>query len=179
MKMSIRRLLLTSLHCRQQAAKALPEALSETQGFTLIELLVVTIIVGLLAAVAVPAYFGQVQKGKEVKAQTYLGSVNRAQQAHWLQYSTFSNSFGALGVDIPDEEYTYAIASSTVNYTMSQATAPAGSRFNNYVAFVYLGADDDILELVTQLCKVGPDESLPTATVNSNGAVELANCDSL
>lgn len=63
------------------------------KGFTLIELLVVVIIIGVLAAVALPNLLGQVAKGRQSEARNVLGTVNRTQQAHRLEFGTF----GELG----------------------------------------------------------------------------------
>ena len=63
------------------------------KGFTLIELLVVVIIIGVLAAVALPNLLGQVAKGRQSEGKTILGTINRTQQAHRLEFGTF----GELG----------------------------------------------------------------------------------
>ena len=49
-------------------------------GFTLIELLVVVLIIGILAAIAVPQYFKVVEKGKAAEAFATLDSLRGAQE---------------------------------------------------------------------------------------------------
>ena len=70
-------------------------------GFTLIELLVVVLIIGILAAVALPQYQKAVEKSKATQAITLLKSVYQAAEAYQLANGNWPTDFDELSVDIP------------------------------------------------------------------------------
>jgi type IV pilus assembly protein PilA len=62
------------------------------KGFTLIELLVVVIIIGLLAAIAIPAFLGQRNKANDAAAKSLVRNGATTMEAYFTDGNTYAGA---------------------------------------------------------------------------------------
>lgn len=94
----------------------------QPSGFTLIELLVVIIIMGILSAIALPAMLSQAAKARQSEAKSFIGAVNRAQQAYMVENLEFAESLDRLNI-LANKKSTYYSYSFVVTSTQGSIVA--------------------------------------------------------
>jgi len=104
------------------------------KGFTLIELMIVVVIIGILAALAIPRFMRATTKSKQSEAKNILKQVYAMERAYrqekdvyWIPAGAASaatpNAFGQIGIEImASARYTYTITSTDGGATDFTAT---------------------------------------------------------
>lgn len=132
----------------------------DEQGFTLIELLVVIIIIGILSAIALPSFLNQANKAKQSEAKTIVGSMNRAQQAFYLENGKFAaaaddtesaKAFGQLGLGVrtQTENYKYGIRGGNNLVTSQSQRVTTDAPLKVYLGGVGVSVVSDTSEATT------------------------------
>ena len=67
------------------------------RGFTLIELLIVVVILGILAAIAIPQYTNTKERSYDAMAKSDLRNLMSEQERHYVDYSQYASDIVATG----------------------------------------------------------------------------------
>jgi type IV pilus assembly protein PilA len=141
------------------------------EGFTLIELLVVIIIVGVLAAIALPSFLNQIGKARGSEAKSSLGTINRSQQAYRLENNVFASNLTSLDAKITGKFYSYTVNSGSAT-TGSAITTPTGVATGVKVSSSYVDQNGDVFRQI--ICESTDTQSV-AATVPTSATACAAN----
>ena len=99
------------------------------RGFTLLELLIVVIILGILAAIAMPQYITTLEKSRSAEAVTNVGSIRMSLDRYWYQESAVTTDLDLLDIDDPNDVtnklYTYTVTDNGTDATTRKYTVTA------------------------------------------------------
>ena len=120
--------------------------MKNNKGFTLIELLVVVLIIGILAAIALPQYFKAVEKSRAAEASTVMGAINHAQALYLMANPSTYGDIKDLDVDLPNAagtetttytgtNFNYAITKTPTHQARIVATRNANGGYKMQVTF--------------------------------------------
>jgi type IV pilus assembly protein PilA len=148
-------------------------------GFTLIEVLVSIIILSILAAIALPAFLSQARRAQQGEALTYVGAINRAQQAYRLDSRTFATSINQLGIGILEDTsfYQYSIVEGSSQVAIATAN-PQDDALTGYsgVVYVWIGPNGTATT-TSKLCQGSRGGAPPLSVTVSNAAVDVVGCN--
>jgi type IV pilus assembly protein PilA len=132
--------------------------LRESRGFTLIELLVVILIIGILAAIAIPAYLGHEKKGQDADAESNARNLVSKVELCFATQEDYSQcgTAAALGPDLslpygtnPGEVSVVSTTKSTYKVTAVSRGSTGGSNHTYSITHTLAGTND-------RSCTAGP-----------------------
>jgi prepilin-type N-terminal cleavage/methylation domain-containing protein len=97
--------------------------LTDRHGFTLLELLVVVVIIGLLAAIAIPKFANSKDKAYMAQMKTDLRNLATAEEAFFYDSATYTTNFAKMNYYSPSIGVTVVINQATAQGWAATATA--------------------------------------------------------
>ena len=97
--------------------------MKKNRGFTLIEILIVMVVIGILAAIAIPSYQSQLRKGTRASAQALMADMANKQQFYLQSQRQYTTDYTQLGISaLPQEVSSFYDVTITANNTATPMT---------------------------------------------------------
>ena len=118
--------------------------------------MVVIIIIGILSAIALPAFLNQANKAKQSEAKQYIASLNKGQQAYYAENGKFTTSIPDLGLGLKTQttNYEYSVTDNTANSAVNSNAKPTNpTSLRAYGGVVVLVTSGEAKTTQTSICE--------------------------
>lgn len=112
------------------------------KGFTLIELLIVVVIIGILAAIAIPKFAATKDKSKLASVRSDLRNIMTAQEAYYIDWTTYTGTLNS-NVFRPSQGNSAAMVGSTISFTATVTNSSITAGFTQCQVTVGSGTTAD------------------------------------
>jgi len=137
------------------------------------------ILLGIIAAIALPSFLGNANKARQAEARTFVGAMTRAQQAYHLEKGTFSNSIEGLGIGIKPEteNYRYQIVSQPNNQNVMITAQAKRQSLKSYTGAVFAIKKGETVTTITGICETdNPTTTAPTMPKLTSNGLQSVEC---
>jgi len=130
------------------------------KGFTLLEVLIVTIIIGILATIALPQYTATIEKARSGEAIINVGSIRVALDRYWYQNGAMpkDDDFTELDIDNPNavinKLYTYTFKDNGTSNAIRKYTVTA-TRAGDDTTWIKWIQTNNVVGKVTRSANLG------------------------
>ncbi len=99
--------------------------------------LITLIALGLMIVTILPSFLSSSNKAKQSEGKQYVGSMNRAQQAYFLEKNSFANDIQKLGLGIKTETTNYRYSTYATNQAVfSYGITRSDTYQTEYILFI-------------------------------------------
>jgi type IV pilus assembly protein PilA len=136
------------------------------------------LLLGALAAIALPSFLQQIGKAKDTEIKNAVGTVNRTQKSYHFEKQTFAPALSFLGISIPTAYVSNATGLGIVADATSASVQPENTNAVNDGTRAYSGRLDYIagvyLQILCQSDAVATVAAAPdSATACATGTTEV------
>ena len=137
-----------------------------SNGFTLIELMIVVALIGILAALAMPAYQGYVERARRADAKAAVLAVQLAEEKWRANNSTFTDDMTDLGYPgansqaSPDDYYLVTVTNSSGTTYSINASIDVNEAQNGDDCGTFTFERKLVAGVITEIYSAGGDDDL-------------------